>query len=151
MGFFNKKTRWCLVVKTPSGCQYNPMVMGKWWIPCYFSLQIRIPHKNDPDRVVYALEQEDWFWTEIVREIGPESETLSYALKTSIRNRQKKGSLQDVATGVSVETFVQTNLRPFPLERAGSISPHTVFFDFVAYRCKCCKAWLQVATVETDI
>ena len=42
-------------------------------------MQIRIPRKKiDPDRVVYALKQEDRFWTEIVREIGPESETLSY-------------------------------------------------------------------------
>ena len=32
----------------------------------------------EPDRVVYTLKQEVWFWTEIVREIGPESETLSY-------------------------------------------------------------------------
>ena len=44
--FFYKKPRVCLVVKTPSGCQCNPMGMGKWWIPCYFSLQIRIPHKK---------------------------------------------------------------------------------------------------------
>ena len=34
--------------------------------------------KIDLERVVYALKQEDWFRTEIVREIGPESETLSY-------------------------------------------------------------------------
>ena len=42
---------------------------------------IAVSHSSqqiDPDRVVYALKQWDWFWTEIVREIGPESETLSY-------------------------------------------------------------------------
>ena len=30
--------------------------------------------KIDPDRVAYALEQKNLFLTEIIREIGPESE-----------------------------------------------------------------------------
>ena len=46
VGFFNKITRGCPVVKTPSGCQCNPTMMGKWWVPCYFSLQFRIPHNK---------------------------------------------------------------------------------------------------------
>ena len=67
------------------------------------------------------------------------SSTYALRKKNSTRSRKEKCSLHDVATAVSVETVVQTNLGPFPLERAGSICPDTVFFDFVAYCCKCCK------------
>ena len=69
-----------------------------------------------------------------------ENDQLNNGMLKKFRSEQKeKGSLQDVATAVSVERAAQTNLGPFPLERAGSICPDTVCFDFVAYCCKCCK------------
>ena len=47
----------------------------------FFIADSNSSQKIDPDRVVYALKQEVWFWTQIVHEISPESETLSYQLR----------------------------------------------------------------------
>ena len=54
--YFYKTIQWCLVVMAPSDCQGNPMVLVKWWIPGYFSLQIRIPHKNKLTRIEWFMQ-----------------------------------------------------------------------------------------------
>ena len=65
-------------------------------------------------------------------------------LKKLHSEQKEKDSLHDVATGVSIETVVQTNLGPFPLERAGSISPDKSF----RLRCKLLKMLQNVAKLD---
>ena len=74
----------------------------------FFMAYSNSSQKNDPARVVYALKQEDWFGTEIVREIGPESEALSYRkmwAKARIWFDDKHFLNQILYTGLSLSFF----------------------------------------------
>ena len=64
-------------------------------------------------------------------------------LKEFHSEQEEKGSLHDIATGVSVETVVQTNHGPFPLERGARLALILSFstsLHIVANIARCCKA-----------